>query len=668
MPTPLRQIHLDFHTSEHITEVGRDFDPAQFQRALRLGRVEAINVFAKCHHSWSYYPTRIGRPHPHLKTDLLGGMIRAAHEIGVQAPIYYTIGWSANDAADHPEWVGRHLDGRPLECQYDPQARPDAVKPGCSWLFLCPATGYRDLILAQTEELCRMYPVDGFWYDICACGPVCFCETCRAAMRAQGEDERDPQAAARQFERAWTALMRDCTQIIQRRHPGTVIYFNGTTGASAPEWKWRWNTRQELEDLPTTWGGYDKFPVRAKRFLPLGRDLIGMSGKFHTMWGEFGGFKPADAMRAEVAAMISFGARCCFGDQLHPHGRMDEETYRLIGEAYADADRIAPYALDGRPCSRLALWLGGGEPADQGVARMLLESQQDFEVVDQATDLSRYDTIILTGGPGRLDSVQAARVQAFLDQGGGVLAVGGHLLTPDHASFAINPGADAPQTSSSDCDYLVVGDTLAEGMVRSPILCYAPALRATPRAGTEVLARLQEPFFNRTYGHYCSHLNTPPCGALAAHPAALRHGRLIWLAHDLGALYHDHGARLHRQYLLNALALLYRNPVLRVTGMPSGGRVNLVHQPQHQRYVAHLLYAPPIQRGRCLVLEDYPPLHDLSVSLRVGETITSATMPLSGQGLPLTRDDGRVTARIPRMEGHTMAVFTYGGEAKLVLP
>ena len=42
-----RQIHLDFHTSEHIPDIGKDFSKKQFQEALKVGKVNAINIFAK---------------------------------------------------------------------------------------------------------------------------------------------------------------------------------------------------------------------------------------------------------------------------------------------------------------------------------------------------------------------------------------------------------------------------------------------------------------------------------------------------------------------------------------------------------------------------------------------------------------------------------------------
>jgi hypothetical protein len=111
---PTRQVHLDFHTSEHIAGIGERFDKQQWQAALRAGHVNQINIFAKCHHSWSYYPTKVGRMHPNLKFDLLGAQMAACHELGVVCPIYFTVGWSATDAETHPEWCARDRTGASL--------------------------------------------------------------------------------------------------------------------------------------------------------------------------------------------------------------------------------------------------------------------------------------------------------------------------------------------------------------------------------------------------------------------------------------------------------------------------------------------------------------------------------------------------------------------------
>ena len=42
-----RQIHLDFHTSEHIDGIGSEFSREQFQEALKRGHVSSITLFSK---------------------------------------------------------------------------------------------------------------------------------------------------------------------------------------------------------------------------------------------------------------------------------------------------------------------------------------------------------------------------------------------------------------------------------------------------------------------------------------------------------------------------------------------------------------------------------------------------------------------------------------------
>ncbi len=93
-PLRFRQIHLDFHTSEAIPGVGKDWDKGHFQQMLTLGRVNSINIFGKCHHGWCYYPTQVplSAMHPSLEFDLLGAMIEAAHEIDVKTPVYISVG------------------------------------------------------------------------------------------------------------------------------------------------------------------------------------------------------------------------------------------------------------------------------------------------------------------------------------------------------------------------------------------------------------------------------------------------------------------------------------------------------------------------------------------------------------------------------------------------
>jgi hypothetical protein len=651
-----RQVHLDFHTSEHITGIGSRFNRRQFQQALKTGHVNSITVFAKCHHGWSYYPTKIGVRHPHLKINLLKEQIEACHAIGVRAPIYYTLGWSANDVKNHPDWTVRRRDGSMETCgSIDFKAKPTDKRPAVSWVFLCPSGGYRDLVVAQTEEICRLMPVDGLFYDICT-GPVCWCENCREGMQSEGLDpDKDADALAYKV-KTWRRLMNDCKEVLRARHPNATLFFNGTANTYGAEYH-PWDTHFELEDLPTAWGGYNKFPPRAKIYAQRGKDYLAMSGKFHTAWGEFGGFKHPDAIRYEAASMIAWGARCSFGDQVHPCGEMDMATYRNIGEAYSYVKRIEPYGLDGQSAASLGLWLCGQEPDDQGIANMLLEGQVDFDIVGPDSDLKGFETVILPGAPC-LNEETAAKLAGFVRKGGSLVVVGESALDAKRTKFLIDVGATYIGPAAFENDYLMVKPPVAEGLVTSPFLNYSGALRSRVKKGARILAAIREPYFDRTYGKYCSHQNTPYQLRDASHPGIVRHGRVVFFAHRLGAMYHDAGARLHRDLFLNGLRLVHKQPVLS-TVMPSCGRANLIHQPDRKRYVAHLLYAPPLQRGRFQVIEDLVPLHNVPVTLNVSEPIRRAYLGLTKGDLKMVRRGRQVSVTVPTVQCHQMVVFEY---------
>lgn len=663
-----RQVHLDFHTSEYIKGIGEQFDRKQFQQALKLGRITTINVFAKCHHSWSYYPTQIGRPHPHLKIDLLGEQIAACHAIGVRAPIYYTVGWSAVDAETHPEWTARYQDGSVVGA-WDASLRdskpktigepvkPSDPKPPFQWKMLCPSGGYRKLMLDQTAELCQRFDVDGFWYDICFAH--CYCENCRAAMKDRGLDPSSEVDGDKYNTIKWRQFMTDCRDIIFARHPGASVFFNGGTRLDRPQYH-DLHTQFDLEDLPTTWGGYDKFPLRSRYFAEKHKAMVAMSGKFHTSWGEFGGFKNPEALRFEAAAMIAYGANCNFGDQLHPCGVMDLTTYRNIGHAFKYVEQIEEYGLDGKPAANLGLWLSGQNEHDQGVANMLLETGNDFRVIQAETDLSVFDAIILTGSV-LLDEAQAARLNAFVAAGGGLLLLGRSGLDPKGEKFAIDVGAEYVGPGKFVQDYLLAGRTLGKDVPPSPVLCYHAAHRVRATSG-KALGNIREPFFDRTFEHYCGHQNAPYHMEDASHPAAIRKGKVVYLAHELGRDYFEWGAKAHRDYFRNALELVYRRPALRVD-MTSAGRATFVHQPEKARYVAHLLYGPPLQRGKCQIIEDLPTLRDVEVEFRVPEKIKRAYTVPDKKKLALRRQGGgkagAVSLRVPEFSCHTAVVLEY---------
>jgi Hypothetical glycosyl hydrolase 6 len=101
-PLRRRQIHLDFHISENISRVGAAFDRKDFVSTLKAAHLDSITVFAKCHHGWSYHPTRVGAPHPGLaRPDLLGDIVNALKVADIECPIYISAHWEERNAREH---------------------------------------------------------------------------------------------------------------------------------------------------------------------------------------------------------------------------------------------------------------------------------------------------------------------------------------------------------------------------------------------------------------------------------------------------------------------------------------------------------------------------------------------------------------------------------------
>ena len=95
------------------------------------------------------------------------------------------------------------------------------------------------------------------------------------------------------------------------------------------------------------------------------------------------------------------------------------------------------------------------------------------------------------------------------------------------------------------------------------------------------------------------------------------------------------------------------------THMPSAARISLLHQPQERRYVAHLLYAPPLQRGRCLVIEDLVPLYDVPLTVRLPQPIRRAYLAPGGQEVAVRQTEGALHVVVPVVRCHQALVFDY---------
>lgn len=649
-----KQVHLDFHTSPDIDGVGKKFSKKDFQDALVESRTDSITIFAKCHHSLCYYPTQVGTMHPNLDFDLTGTMVDAAHEIGVKAPIYITAGWSDMDSFVHPEWRAVDEDGHYFgEDGFVANATVDTPKKDCVWYALCLNDGeYAQHIYALTEEVCKRYPVvDGLFYDICAIGEACYCETCKKGMRELGLSPDNKEEAKKYFSIKRQLFMSKCSAILKKFHPDATIFFNGTAHLGKPAY-YDFQSHFEMENLPTAWGGYDNLPIRAKFFKNTGKSVIGMTGKFHLDWGEFGGYKFKEALKYEVATMATYGIGASIGDHMHPDGQMEMQTYKNIGYAFDYLDQIAPYCFGGKSTAEIGLYVSAIQETHEGISNILLENQIDYDLITD-NNFKNYKLVIVPDKVSLEDEALEA-LRKYQNNGGKILLMADALVK--NGDFQLNFGAKYIGVPEYDCDYISLlekNDKLPD----APLLCNIPGHRVEVQ-DAEVYAEFITPYFNRTFGHFCGHKNTPYNKKSKRYPAILKKDNIVYLSHSLPKQYYNYGSLFHKRYFMYALNLIYTQGFV-VENLGAQGRCRMICQPHKNRYCVNMVYAVPTKRGKAEIIEDILPVYNIKVSMKTEKQIQKVYLPLENITLDFCVSDGILEFVIPKLQCHSVAVIDY---------
>ena len=634
-------VHLDFHTSPDIEGIGKDFNKEEFTKTLKEAHVDLMTVFAKCHHSYTYYPSKVAAMHPHLDFNLLQAEIDAIHAAGAKAPIYITMGWSHKDSIDHPQWRVVDFDTRDYVGRPAPQ-NPDAPYADGGWTRLCPVGDYFNHLKAITHEVCQNFDIsDGIFFDICLVGKTCVCEACKAGMKERGLNHEVRADVEKYFTDKRIEMMATLNGIIHSYNKNATIFYNsGGANMARPEFH-PYQTHYEMEDLPTAWGGYDLMPLRAKYFERYGKFFLGMTGKFHHCWGEFGGFKNKEALRYECADMLSVGASISVGDHLHPSGKLDRSTYELIGHSFKYADSIKEYCENTRAFCDLGLWYSSSGDSNIGASKLLQVMHQEYDLVMSGDDLSKYKCIVIPDHAGFTDEDKAALLSYA--NGGGKIVTSYDSVFDELGIVKIEP---------STCDKDFIECELEE--CSTPFLSYCSAYKV--RSDGEVLARVYEPYFNRTYRHFCGHKNTPNKTEPADYPALVEKGNVIYFAHPIFKAYNDSGSYLLEQYIIKAIKRVY-DPAIKTEGLPSCGRVRLRRSTDGDFFALHVLYAPPVNRGNVCLLCDFPTLHGVSFTVRVDEKIREVVTAPDGEAIPFVQKGNELSFTLPPFSLHKLVIF-----------
>ena len=427
--------HFDFHSHKNI-RINHASDVAEMGRTLRECGVEEIITFAKGHDGFAYYPTKVGTPHPRMKGDAFGDVVRACKAEGVRVLAYVSFGIDGEAGRRHPEWAQVFADGPKITDDW--------------FVSVCPFTPYLDhLMLPMIDEILKSYPVDGFFFDTMGAMGICYCDWCEKEFREKhgAAIPRDPHAANRgiygrfRHDRSLRMIHRVGTFIAERK-PDAKVGFNHVGSIRYPE-----RMPKGISCLTLDFSTFGPQSLQASLCAAFGSTANLPADVMNTIlnqgWGDWSP-RPLPALEQVAAAVWARRCRPYIGDRLRPENRLDPITVRamrfmsgvsrrIAAEYPAEDSRLLPdilllnsprcmYGDDMRdfavrPCAM---------PVLSGAHRLMVDAGANFAIVAECflqDHIARTKLVVLP----EMTSIEPetdTRLKEHVESGGKMLVVG----------------------------------------------------------------------------------------------------------------------------------------------------------------------------------------------------------------------------------------------------
>ncbi len=435
----LRRVHLDFHTPDFIENVGENFDAERFAEVLADAEVQQAAFFSKCHYGNAYYPTKVGHPHPGLKSDMLGQFVVSASKRNIRTFAYYSLQFDRWYGKEHPGCVQ--------------QTRPFS-EPRCGpWTAVCVNGPYGDYAREQIAEVVKRYDIAGIWLDIVGYYPHCVCDRCREAYRsASGKgppfDDARPGKGIGPDYLHWQRMMLDeyssgIAEMIDRLRPGCELICNtasgirekagGQTNQRDSQW-----CEEAVGNNPASLTGMGLYSSMFDSALkPLSFEIV--TQRFHKGWGDWT-VRPTESLRYDAATIFAHGGAVSIGDQLYGDGSFEPLVYDRIGDAFRWLKTRQEFCGSTIGAAEVAVFAESGDfRADpgaifyrsslcqhgEGLFKALLDAHIPADVISdlKVLESGRYKVLLTDHNiPDNEEGV--SELTSFVRSGGQVLSVG----------------------------------------------------------------------------------------------------------------------------------------------------------------------------------------------------------------------------------------------------
>jgi len=632
MHQPKYCLFYDNHTMPACPDVGENFDAEEFTDRIKQCGVDYLTFHARCNLGMAYYDTEIGIKHPSLKYDLFGQLADACKRKGIALTAYINGGISSAEGLMHREWTTMYFDGRVLrEPRFTPWVRT-----------MCSNTPYRDHLISMCEEILHKYPVSGLFID-CLGRLPCVCPVCVKEMKERGIDYNNPVEVGDFSEFSALRLARDIAQAAKAINPDILLYFNGIP------------YEQQLELSTHTY-------LRTLGDMPV----LNMNGRFYD-WGDFGGLLPENAIKSELLFGLANGMRPNIGGHFHPRGDMEDAVLQRIEKIYKELQTMEPWFDGAENITEIAVVYPKGNQSIRSqsrsdgqlkaAVRMLCELKQQFDVVNTFSDWSKYKVLVIPDDITFNEEI-SRRIKAHIDAGKAVISSGSSGLDEEKTRFVFEKEWGVKYNGENDYDpaYFTVDKNFIHGVPDMPLSLYSSGINMEPLQGTNVLAHLIKPYYNRGWdGEYAFYYNPPD--RITDKPAITINGKVAHFSHRIFTGYNQQAPVELRTLFSNVLNTLLPEPLFKSENLPSFARAFVTEQ-QGRRMVHVLSFVPELRGQKTQMIEEPIELHNVKIALRVdGKPPKRVYLAPDRKKLPYKISGGYINVMIPVSKGYSLLVF-----------
>ena len=169
---------------------------------------------------------------------------------------------------------------------------------------------------------------------------------------------------------------------------------------------------------------------------------------------------------------------------------------------------------------------------------------------------------------------------------------------------------------------------------------------------------MQNPYFNRTLEHFCSHAHTPN-NPEKSFSGAIINRNVAYIGWDIFSAYAEHGHICFKELFSEIVNRMVGDDLTVKVDIPDKAVVTYTRQNKEKRNILHLLFSHTTVRGKSTeVIEDTVPLFNVKCSVKYQSQPSKISTVPDGTELEFTYSDGYAEFSVPKVDIHQMIEIT----------